>query len=409
LDDLLGPGGITLEQSGTAISHEAHFSSASQAELGGLVGTLAATAGDFNAVSTTPGFTYTYNPELKVFERSARNLGPVFLERAETVGRGRFDIGVSYLYVDFTKLNGNDLDHLNFTLSHDPFEIEGDGSPSFTEDTIRVQFTKFTLRSHVVPVYGTFGITDNWDVNLVIPVVQTDLDARATATIMVSPDNTDDPGAHRFPGGGLTNTYHASDSKTGVGDILLRTKYRFTDSEGFNFAGGLGLRFPSGSKDDFQGIGDYTLTPAFIVSRLVTIPILKDLQGPHDFHLNAGIETNVEHVSQSRARYGAGVTWRILERLAILTDVIGSSGLADTEVKTTVTEVSNELVGINVIETKTQKTFTRDVRTDLVDFHAGLKFNLYAGLIGHVGAIIPLNNDGLRTNLTPTGGFEYDF
>src|SRR5262249_7060058 len=47
---------------------------------------------DFPVTSTAPGYTYSYNPELGLFERSSGSLGPVFGERAETVGRGRFDL-----------------------------------------------------------------------------------------------------------------------------------------------------------------------------------------------------------------------------------------------------------------------------------------------------------------------------
>src|SRR5258708_2950257 len=70
----------------------------------------AARATDFPATSTTPGFTYSYNPELDLYERSSTSLGPAFLERAETLGRGHGDIGVSFLYADFQNLNGDSLE-----------------------------------------------------------------------------------------------------------------------------------------------------------------------------------------------------------------------------------------------------------------------------------------------------------
>jgi hypothetical protein len=46
-----------------------------------LVQQLAPGAADFPAVSTVPGLTFRYNPELQAFERSSGSLGPVYVER----------------------------------------------------------------------------------------------------------------------------------------------------------------------------------------------------------------------------------------------------------------------------------------------------------------------------------------
>jgi len=40
-------------------------------------------------VSASAGFTYRYNPQLEVFERTSDTLGPLFLERPDTLGRAR--------------------------------------------------------------------------------------------------------------------------------------------------------------------------------------------------------------------------------------------------------------------------------------------------------------------------------
>src|SRR6266852_114197 len=115
IDALFGEGGIVLDVhpiNPNFPPHTAHFSSASLAALGLLVKQLAPSAADFPAISTAPGITYRYNPQLQAFERSSTSLGPVFVERPETIGRGKFDFGFSYLFVDFDELNGKNLDHL---------------------------------------------------------------------------------------------------------------------------------------------------------------------------------------------------------------------------------------------------------------------------------------------------------
>ena len=115
VDSLFGDKGIELSNvTVKGVLHDAHLTSASLATLGLLVKQLAPSAADFPALSTVPGFTYRYNPQLSVFERSSASLGPVFVERPQTLGRGKFDLGVSYLFVDFAELNGKDLDRLAF-------------------------------------------------------------------------------------------------------------------------------------------------------------------------------------------------------------------------------------------------------------------------------------------------------
>src|SRR5690349_12827217 len=107
IDRLYGSEGITLTP--TIPGHIAHFSSVSLATLGLLTQQLASTAADFPAISTTPGFTFRYNSQIQAFERSSKSLGPVFVERAQTLGSGKLDIGVSILSVNFDQLNGQNL------------------------------------------------------------------------------------------------------------------------------------------------------------------------------------------------------------------------------------------------------------------------------------------------------------
>ena len=56
--------------------------------------------------SASAGFTYRYNAQAEVFERTSDTLGPIFLERPDTLGRNKFNINVSYQYVDLDEFDG---------------------------------------------------------------------------------------------------------------------------------------------------------------------------------------------------------------------------------------------------------------------------------------------------------------
>src|SRR5690554_3084180 len=62
--------------------------------------------------STSGGFTFTFDPVLRSFFRSASTFGPAFSERATTSGRGRFSGGVNVLRRGYDSLAGQDLKNL---------------------------------------------------------------------------------------------------------------------------------------------------------------------------------------------------------------------------------------------------------------------------------------------------------
>src|SRR6185436_16003468 len=60
---------------------------------------------------------------------------------------------------------------------------------------------------------------------------------------------------HVFPGGSDSQTFHDGGSAQGIGDIVLRTKYRFLDVPAGGLAAGLDLRLPTGDSANLLGSG----------------------------------------------------------------------------------------------------------------------------------------------------------
>src|SRR5439155_1203680 len=52
---------------------------------------------DFPVTSTSPGFSFRYNPELGMWEPVTSSLGPVFVDRADAIGGKRLDVSATYL------------------------------------------------------------------------------------------------------------------------------------------------------------------------------------------------------------------------------------------------------------------------------------------------------------------------
>ncbi len=351
-----------------------------------IVERLALRGIDLPATATTPAFTYEFDFETGVPTRTSQSLGPTFVERAETVGRHRFAIGVSHLYADLDKFDGHDFADDIVTAgvrSLGNIQIGG----AFVADD-------FSLETHVTDVSATFGVTAAWDVNVLVPITQTSLAVDGTSAVIAERD-------------GVQSEIRAhvgfEDGAVGLGDVLVRTKLRVVDAELARVALALGIRTPSGSAKDFHGLGDTIVTPSVIVSRAF---------GRHDVHLNLGVDCNADDLERTRARYAAGASIQPWERLAFLLDVIGSSSFTDDEFSFPAAVGSiKQLFGNDaLVRSVTRDSVTAFVpRSDVVDLAFGVKVNPVGTLVGYVTAIVPLTRDGLRAEVIPSAGVEWSF
>lgn len=345
---------------------------------------------DFPATATTPGFVYRFNPEVGVFERTSASLGPAFLERADTVGKNRFDVGLSYLFAHFNQIDGEDLDGFDSGVVF----TTGPPCPGCVLDGATVTYNEFDLNTNAFYFSSTYGITDHWDVNVLMPVFYTTLNVRQTV-------QTDAFGT-------LPPT-EGDGTALGPGDLQLRTKYLFLESGQLKMAGGLALRIPTGSEENFQGTGDFTVTPSVIVS---WVP------GPIDLHASLGVEADATDLEQSRATYGAGISLGIIERLTANFDVIGNSQFTDDEVSTfvaaTPAEVGTAVGRLGSVRLSPQGSGTNILTTldrlDIVDVAVGFKANIVGNAVVFGSVIFPLTSQqGVRATVIPAGGIEVSF
>jgi hypothetical protein len=368
--------------------------------LGPVFTRLASLATDFPVVSTTPGYVYLYDPSVGAFVRSSASLGPVFLERSETIGAGHVSVGFYYLYGNVNRFDGNDLGQ----GLQESVRIASGGRQFDVGQT----FSSIEIPTHKFNFLATYGVTDNWDVDLLLPLVLTHLNVSGKPLFKEVGGQSVAAQSNGFDEGSF-----------GVGDLLLRTKYRFGNLMGVGVAGGMTLRFPTGKDEDFHGLGDWTLEPALILSGIVF--------GHQDVHANLGMEFNASDSAATRARYGIGVTLQTetLDWVALLIDVIGVSSLDNETITTTARPPTlnpgDQFLGYTLpaafspVQGKTLNPngtlnyqFTIP-RTDQVSIAPGLKFKIGDGGIAYLSAIVPLTQQGLQASVIAAVGAEYDF
>lgn len=240
------------------------------------------------------GVSYSFDPATGNFQRDPTTYGQIYLDRADSLAAGRFNVSFVYQYVGLDSIEGHDADDLRnagpIPLGDIPAAIDFPGL------SVGVDVQQFLLAA-------SYGITDKLEVSLALPLVYSDISAESTLT-----------GAAQAPDGEIViiqEAFDDDDSTFGVGDVLLRGKYRFLELDEVHLAGGLLLRFPSGNEQDLQGIGYFEVSPALLVSTRMYRPASwARLQG----FMNASIDFNTEDVASSDARWGFGLDWAPVDR-----------------------------------------------------------------------------------------------
>ena len=328
--------------------------------------------------SSVSGFTYDYNPDLDVYDRSTKTFGPLFSERAQTIGKKRFLVGLSQSYLEFDQFNGDNLN--NITLSQLGGELPiGSASSDFDGVTLISQLNGLTggnlldvnldlnIKEWVSTGYFTYGLTERIDVGLVVPLLHIKADASArtlesAGDLPLCNDPSLDPIADALRpcfGTNLVTSNSESESYTGIGDVIVRGKWNY-------YVGVVNAAFtgeatiPTGDPDNLTGLHTMTYRPGMVVSKDFETAI-----GGLGLQAYAGYNVRPDEPDQQEFDWAVGGALQPVGRASISFDLLGSN------------------------ETRGQKNF-------LLDGSVGLKLMLAQNLLVDLNWIAPLNDDGLR-------------
>jgi hypothetical protein len=349
-------------------------------------------ANNIPVISASAGFTYRYNPQLEVFERSAQTLGPIFLERPETLGKGKFNVNVSWQYVEYNTYDGRSLRNLQGNGPIVLRNVDASGNLlGFQAD--RLQY-RLGLRNDIVAFSATYGILDDLDVNLLLPLLSTALDVGVTRQQLqtAGPDGLFSPDS-------LPPVTGRSDGNAfGPGDMLLRLKYQLPRFDWLRSAAGLQFRLPTGRASDFQGTGDFWITPAVYGSTL-----LWDRVEPF---ANLAFDVDVSEASQSQVRYGVGVDVDVVPRFGVVLAFLGRSQFVDPASGT-----DTDFLYLTPSGPQPQPLLGIDLgRKDFFDFSFGFRAVVWRSVMLFASGIYALNDQGLRNDtVIPTVGLEGTF
>ena len=383
-------------------SHETHFLPGPEQRIAPYFfnQALISELSTFPTGSSSGGFSFSYDSSLGTFTRTTNSFGPSFAERAVTVGRNRFSLGANYQHSSYSSFEGQNIDDgsIKFYLTHEPV-----GGLFFEGDVIEAAL-RLKVSTNTFIMFGSYGVTDRLEIGAAIPVVNVKMDANVDATILRLATAAI-PGIHRFPNGGTTNTYSSSGSATGVGDVVLRAKYRIVPVQGGGLAASVDVRLPSGDSDNLLGTGA-TQTKLMLIG--------SGQRGIVSPHFNFGYTFSGNSSSplfniQDEINYVGGIEIAPSSRVTIAADYVGHT-LRDAGRLKLQNRTFNFVTSAGQAGSSTFQEFALQSGNVSLSYAAvGAKFNPAKSLVISANALIPLTDTGMRANVTPVLGIDYTF
>ena len=332
--------------------------------------------------------------------RTETSAGPIFAERAQTIGRGRMLFGANVSSFRFQSLRGVPLSDLQFNFTHEEDAASGPlGTIPFQNDVIEVR-SDLSVNLTAVTGYVTYGLLRQLDVSLAVPFVHTSLDGTSIAQIMPFTD----PTPHFFgdpDNPQLRATATASGSASGIGDVAVRLKAGFGERGRVAFAALADVRLPTGDEENFLGAGKASVRGLGIVSARY---------GNFSPHANVGYWIRSGEAQTDALLLTAGFDQLVGGRVTFAADVIsewqvGDSPLEQPAPVLITTPIGGGFRGDRLI----QPSNIPDRRDNIVLATVGFKISTASGITVVTNGIVPVRRGGLQPDVAWTLGLEYSF
>jgi hypothetical protein len=404
---VFAPGQQPLFLGGTGV-HENHFITSASTQNGILISFISnAISGNVAGIpvsATSGGSTFRFEGGAPV--RTSVSPGPVFAERAQTLGRGRVFVGANVNRLHFETLRGVSLNDIRLNFIHQNVDsptcdsIEGRdcapfGVPRLENDVIALRLA-LDIDMTVTSFFLSFGLLDRVDIGVALPIVSTSLVGTSDIQIISFAEST---AAHFFGGTPsdpqLSTSRSVAGSATGVGDVAARVKVTVSQAERSTFALLADVRFPTGSADDLLGSGH-------VVAR--GLGILSARFGPFSPHANVGFLLRSTDSLNNAVLATVGFDHLMAPWATLAVDLVSELQVGEGKLRLPGT-VTYDVPFRRTVE----PTSIPNRRDDLINASFGFKFLTGSGITMVTNTLWPLNRGGLRPSVLWTVGLEYNF
>ena len=387
---------LCLVLSGPDSVHQGHFIPAvtqgSQSVLGFLSQSIGRSTANLPISATSSGATFKIVDGLPV--KTSTSAGPIFAERSQTLGRGRFFIGANVSGISFTSLNSAPTADLRFNFGHQNVGDSAEGNPILENDMISTQMS-LSVQQQVATVFATFGVLDFVDLGVAVPLVRTSLSGSSVSQITPFGVTV----VHRFGGDSANPILRASTSvngsASGIGDVAARLKVNLGQGDHLGAAVLADVRLPTGREEDFLGTGSTAIRAQGIVSAQL---------GNFAPHLNTGYAARTDTLQNDAILGTVGFDALVAPWATVAADLITEWQLGDNKIT-----LPGPLVYDVPFPRSYPATSIPDKRQDVMNISVGAKFTVRGGAVIVVNGLVPIKKAGLQPDMAWTAGLEYTF
>jgi hypothetical protein len=355
-----------------------------------LTDAVASTTSNFPIGSTSGGVTYRLVGGVPV--KTSNSLGPIFAERADNLGQGRFLMGAAVNFISYSTMRGVPINNLYFNFTHQNIGNPALGDPAFENDLITVQVA-LSVSQVVTAYYMTYGLLSRLDLSVAIPVVHTSMQGSSTGQIFP----TTNPAYHFWAGDSLDPVLRASASTfgdaTGLGDIAGRMKLGITAAEKFSSSFMVDVRFPTGDPDNLLGSGTYSGR---------ALAIFSSHFGNFNPHANVGYlfrEGDLNDEIVANAGFDAVIASFATMAIDVLTNwVLGEPF-----------QVPPPVTYTQPYQRTVISTTIPNIHDHRVDATAGFKFKISKPGTLILNVLLPIRDGGVEPDIVYSAGFEFNF
>jgi hypothetical protein len=379
-------------------------------------------------------------------------LGPIFTQRAETIGKGKFYLGFTHQNYHFTSLNGQSLNGLPVLYSggNQSHLLDKDGVTPLVTSPATVNFG-MDIRIAQDVAFITYGVTNKLDVSVGLPMVHAAVSASAYNGLIYSGTGfgattgkcwcvaTFSPGAFALTAPAIGQS---SMGKTGYGDTIVRVKNIILERPNAVLAAGVDLRFGTGDESNYLGTGTTSVKP-FLALSLYSKPLARGIIfAPHaqlgwqysgKSSLGGTLQGQTQSVSVSTSNvpivtgplsvvgkdylpdvlsWSVGTEVALGRRNTIVADILGNQiGYVHGVPTVQMTSVDG-LSPIDPVNAAVKATgFAAGPKTSLGQYSGafGYKTRLFGNLVATFQMLVRFDDNGLTARAVPLYGLGYSF
>ena len=343
------------------------------------------------------------------------NLGPILVDRAQTVGKGKFFLGVTASQYVFTNIDGKPLSRLQFSYSR--YACAAGQSNCTENNAVSTTYTqepanRFAFVVDQMVSVATFGVTRKLDISAIVPVTRVSLGSTIpTSTNYVVGSN----GTLLFSQANAPS--YANGTASGIGDVEGSFKYSIFGGEHATVSTGSIFRIPTGDDRNLLGSGAWGINPFLTYSYLAKFsPHAKigyqwntasELNNPtytSPAYNNGALVSQPNQPLPGGVQYDVGGDWALSRRFTLALDLLGYQFINSQRLV-----FSTAVVNANPSPLTLPTTTAESASYSINDVSTGFKWNPAAKFVLSANVLTQINNDGLRARPTPLLGVAYKF